>query len=127
MSNVVNIEERQAAALRRQRTGTDSAVPQRPAGGVKGAELFRTYTPVQPPAEALEQSLDEYRATMLAVAHKRQAFELQMMLETNAAQIKLEAAGYKAMLAGVPENDIYALGEDMAEALSSAMETVAGA
>lgn len=127
MSNVVSIEDRQAAALRRQRTGTDSAVPQRPTGGVKGAELFRTYTPAQPPAEALEQALDTYRATVLEMAHERQAFELQMMLKANTAQIKLEAAGYRAMLAGVPESDIYGLGEDMAEALTSAMDTVAGA
>lgn len=80
-----------------------------------------------PPAEKLESSLDDYRSTMLELAHRRQEFEMQMLLENNTAQIKLEAAGYKALMAGVPENDIYALGEDMAEALESAMNTVAGA
>lgn len=79
------------------------------------------------PSDALEASLDNYRSTMLELAHRRKAFELQMTLEENTAQIKLEAAGYKALVAGVPESDIYALGEDMAEALSSAMDTVAGA
>lgn len=79
------------------------------------------------PDSTLEKSLDEHRSTMLELAHRRQAFELQMLLETNTAQIKLEAAAYKALVLGVPESDIYALGEDMAEALSSAMNTVAGA
>jgi hypothetical protein len=83
--------------------------------------------PIPLSAEALEASLDAYRATMLELAHRRQAFEMQMTLELNTAQIKLEAAAYKAMLSGVPESDIYALGEDMADALSSAMNTVAGA
>ena len=79
------------------------------------------------PREALEKSLDAHRAALLDLAHRRQQFDLQMRIEENTAQIRLEAAAYRAMLAGVPESDIYALGEDMAEALSSAMDTVAGA
>ena len=79
------------------------------------------------PAEALEASLDDYRSTMLELAHRRKAFDLQMHLEENTARLKLEALAYKALVTGVPESDIYALGEDMAGALESAMETVAGA
>ena len=77
--------------------------------------------------EALEEALDNYRATLLELAHRRAKFDMEMLLEGNMAQLKLEAAAYKAMLAGVPESDIYELGEDMAEALESAMKTVAGA
>ena len=90
-------------------------------------QLDRVLTAPAQPREALEKSLDAHRAALLDLAHRRQQFELQMRIEENTAQIRLEAAAYRAMLAGVPESDIYALGEDMAEALSSAMDTVAGA
>lgn len=79
------------------------------------------------PAAKLDASLDEYRTTMLSLAHRRSNFLLEMELETNIASLKLEAAAHRAMTAGVPESEIYGLGEDMAEALSSAMNTVAGA
>jgi len=128
MNNVSNIAERRApqAETGRERNIRLVNEGRRKTAG-KGAELFIDFKPVTAPAEALETSLDEYRATMLDLSHRRQAFELQMMLETQTAQIRLEAAGYKALLAGVPESDIYGLGEDMAEALTSAMNTVAGA
>jgi len=128
MNNVSNISKRRnTAAAMTASAEALASLPHRPRASVKGAELFAIPRPTSTPAEALETSLDEYRATMLDLSHRRQAFELQMMLETQTAQIRLEAAGYKALLAGVPESDIYGLGEDMAEALTSAMNTVAGA
>ena len=95
--------------------------------GVTQEAKIKFLKPPASPSEALEATLDAHRSTLLELAHRRQAFELQMILENNTAQIKLEAAAYRALVAGVPESDIYGLGEDMAEALSSAMETVAGA
>lgn len=75
----------------------------------------------------LEQALDAHRLTMLELAHKRKAFELNEAMAMQTATLALELAAYKAMLAGVPENDIYSLDETVAEALSSAMNTVAQA
>ena len=128
MNNVSNIAERRATQAKEgYERGMRAVAEGRIRASMKGAELFAIPRPTSTPAEALETSLDEYRATMLDLSHRRQAFEIQMMLETQTAQIRLEAAGYKALVAGVPESDIYGLGEDMAEALSSAMNTVAGA
>jgi len=128
MNNVSNIAERRATQAKEgYERGMRAVAEGRIRASVKAEDLYVNYKPAQPPAEALETSLDEYRATMLDLSHRRQAFELQMMLETQTAQIRLEAAGYKALVAGVPESDIYGLGEDMAEALTSAMNTVAGA
>lgn len=127
MNNVSSIAERRQDRIGRQWTGQDAAAAQALAKQGERTPLRIQFAPTTAPAEALESSLDEYRATMLDLAHRRQAFEMQMLLESNTAKIKLEAAGYRALVAGVPENDIYGLGEDMAEALSSAMNTVAGA
>lgn len=75
----------------------------------------------------LEQSLDAHRLTMLELSQKRRAFELNEAMAMQTATLALELAAYKAMLAGVPENDIYSLDETVAEALESAMKTVAQA
>lgn len=128
MNNVSNIAERRATQADTGRgNGKQAGLQLRSPRRSLGEELFIDFKPAQAPAEALETSLDEYRATMLDLEHEKSQFALKMRMAENTAQIRLEAAGYKALLAGVPENDIYALGEDMAEALSSAMNTVAGA
>lgn len=129
MSNIINFE----------RTWQNGTKPSGP--GQRSVRTHETVTPIRrlsetpailmqkpvTPVEALERALDEYRATLLELAHRKSEFALQMRMEENTAQIKLEAMAYRALVTGVPESDIYALGEDMAEALSSAMDTVAGA
>lgn len=79
------------------------------------------------PMEALEQTLDNHRLTLLELAHRRAAFELKQHMAEQTAKLALEVYAYTALLTGVPETDIYELGEDMAEALESAMNTVAQA
>ena len=129
MSNIITFPRRRPQQAQTQSTAFE-AVADFPAPTVNGLDsksFLLAQTRPSKPVEALEASLDAHRSTLLELAHRKQAFEMQMMLENNTAQIKLEAAAYRALVAGVPESDIYALGEDMAEALSSAMETVAGA
>ena len=128
MSNIITFPRRRPDALAEAITSIAKGEVTEGSRLVKAEHRRITAAPLaSKPSDALEASLDNYRSTMLELAHRRQAFELQMMLETQTAQIKLEAAGYKALVAGVPESTIYGLGEDMAEALSSAMNTVAGA
>lgn len=129
MSNVVNFEDRvakTAAGMMQPRVLPTHSRGGRTSAAVENSKMI-PWKPARPAADALESALDDYRAAMLEQAHQRQAFELQALLNANTAKIKLEAAAYRAMLDGVPESDIYGLGEDMADALSSAMETVAGA
>ena len=129
MSNILTFPQRgQRAAARQTRpVGFAEYVSPVPVGYSDTTRPATVQFLPDTPAKALEHSLDQHRSTLLELAHRRAAFELQMRLEENTAQLKLEAAGYKALVAGVPESDIYSLGEDMAEALHSAMNTVAGA
>jgi hypothetical protein len=74
--------------------------------------------------DELDALSSEHMVKRLELAHKREQFnraEAEALSELNA---ELEHAAYFAFMAGVPEEDIYRVDNNTAEALSSAISKV---
>ena len=67
----------------------------------------------------LEGIASEHYVKRLELAHKRQRFEREQAAELAELDSEIEHAAYFALMAGVPEEDIYGLDD---ERLSSALE-----
>jgi len=75
--------------------------------------------------ESLEEAGDEWRTTILALAHEQEKAQRTLRARIADADAELEAAVYTAFMNGVPEDTIYDINDErLSDALQSAMNKV---